>query len=214
MKTQKLKLFIVTAVASMIIFPSVSIGAETREAPTVADCVEKTGKSDSECAEMINNFKNRRPPGGEIGNRDSGKPPMEKNLENIRGGSHPQNINMGSIDNRIENAKKMKDDKKKRFAQTEEKIQKLIDYIKSQNIDTAEIENNLAAFKEKADEILSAFDTYIQALKNYKSDDSSDNSAKIRDARENIRTLSGKLAAFYRSSIREAIKTLIDRVED
>jgi hypothetical protein len=214
MKKRKLKLFLVTAVASMIIFPSFSMGAETRGAPTVADCVEKTGKSDSECAEMINNFKNRRPPGGEMGSRDSGRPPMGKNPENIRGGSHPQNINMTSIDNRIENAQKMKDGRKERFVRIEERIQKLIDYIKSKGIDTAEIENNSATFKEKADEILSAFDTYIQALKNYKSDDSSDNSAKIRDARENIRTLSEKLAAFYRSSIRESIKTLIDQIED
>lgn len=214
MKIRKSKLFLAIAAASIFIFPSVSLGTETREAPTIAGCIEKTGMSEEKCAEMITNFKNRKPPEGKMGGKNPGKPPMGKGLENIRGGSHPQNINTNNEDNQIENAKKMKENREAKFNRTKERIQKLIDYIKSEGIDTSEIENNLSTFKEKADEILSAFDTYIQALENYKSDNSDDNSAKIKDARENIRTLSEKLTAFYQSNIRETIKNLIDQVEE
>ncbi|MFA5926450.1 MAG: hypothetical protein WC831_06030 [Parcubacteria group bacterium] len=214
-------------VLGMFFLPAVSRGASAPKEPTVEDCVEHMGFSEEKCTEMIEKFKNTTPedrakmrPQGSSGD-GAGRPPGSGNNESARPseGKPPEerNSDLGNtveIETQIENTKSMKSAREEKFLQMEKRMEKIVEYLKSQNVDTSEAESNIITFKEKATNILSTYDAYIAAL----GDSRDNNGGKLTDAarevREKIRELSSDLKEFFRNTLLVKLRSQIDQLAE
>ncbi|NTV41421.1 MAG: hypothetical protein HGA61_04070 [Candidatus Moranbacteria bacterium] len=228
------KLSIVFVVAVINLVPFLALGATSMSSvPTIDDCVSKTGQTRAQCTEMINKFKNMspsdaasvKPPSGATGKQapSGGTIGQAQSPTNGTAGTSDVKPSPGAavsasdgnvIDNSIEKATNSKIKKTDQFSQTENRIEKIIEFLKSKNINTTEAENNFAIFKSKAELILNAFDTYIQALNNVKNSTvTSENSVTpTDDAKAQIRALTDDLISFYNATLRLSLDTDIEQI--
>lgn len=224
-KQNSLKIFSISiAVISTCIPFFATKAASTPNAPTVDDCVSRTGMTTEKCTEMISNFKNAAPKSGtKTGppqDTADGYVKSKKEGEAIGSSSKPPvSATANSNDEetlevkiaKITDAKKKKEDK---FFQIEDHIEKLIEFLKSKNIDTAEIENNLSLFKNKAALVLEAFDACIQALNNLKtvSVTSETSNVSLDNAKAQMKTTMVDLSSFYTETLRKSLETAIGKI--
>ncbi len=169
---------------------------------TVADCVERTGRTEADCAEMIARSKDSRPPEGG---------PAEQ-------GGDGNNV---QVDEDIERAEtvserstKMRTDRERRYARMQERIGKIITYLDEQGADTAVVKGYLDVFKTKVADILTAYDAYIATLKTYESDGSVANKAAIAVSKDSLRTRIIDASEYYRSTIVTMLRALIDALPE
>lgn len=214
-------LFSISVVAlGMFFLPAVSHGANAPKEPTVKDCVERTGLSEEKCTEMIEKFKNTKPEeGAKMGPQGSrgggaGRPPGAKEEKGER---TPMKEGAGlgdsvDIETQIERAEKAKSAREEKFTQMEERLEKIMEYLKSQNIDTSEAGSNISAFKEKAVNILSACDTYIAALEDSRDNNEGRLTDAAREARDKIRELSDDLRKLFRETLLPNLKSQIEQL--
>lgn len=212
------------AVCMLVIFsPKVSLGMINPEEITVENCVKRTGLTEEKCQEMIDKFNNMtdeekeamrsRIPGGEQG-RLGGEPP--KGGEGPKSDKKSEEKNPGenasSLEEQIKRAQRMKEQKENQFSRIEKRVEKIIEFLKSKDVDTTEIETSLGTFKEKAEAVLGAFDTYIQFLENSKTD-TTITADILKEKRAEIKNLIKELTSFYRDALREKIKNSLDKLE-
>ena len=89
----------------------------------------------------------------------------------------------------------------------------MIEFLQSKDVDTTEIEANLNTFKEKAETILSAIDTYIESLQN-KETDTTTTVNNSKEEQEKVKTLTKELIGFYRDTLRKNIEEALNKLED
>lgn len=214
------------ALASFIA-PLVALAATGMGTPTVEDCVSRTGQTKEQCTEMINKFKNMspsdvanmKPPSGATGKQmpsgeTTGQMPALKS-----GDETPVKPNntvdttqvANNIDTKIEGATRMRAEKEQQFIQAESRVEKIIEFLKSKSIDTAEIESNLEVFKTKATAVLGAFDGYVQALNNSKTDTSETASVAVQNAQTQIKTTVTDLVDSY-GTLRNSLSAAIEKI--
>jgi hypothetical protein len=224
MSRDKILVSISVVALGMFFLPAVSRGANVPKEPTVDDCVERMGLSEEKCTEMIEKLKNMTPeerakmrpqgfpgdgagrPPGVSGESGSERLPIKKDAVPAR---DTADINM-----QIERTKSARSAREERFSQIEEKMEKIAEYLKSQNIDTSETESNINTFKEKTTDILSAYDAYIAALKDSWDNNDGKLTDAAREAREKIRELSVDLKEFFRDTLLAKLRYQIDQLAE
>jgi hypothetical protein len=170
------------------------------ERPTVADCVERTGKTEADCKEMLSRFgKDSRPPEGSLP-EDVPKPSNVDDIERIEKPS--------------ERVAKMKTDRERRYVRMQERMGKIIAYLDSESVDTSAAKGYLETFKAKVTDILGAYDTYRAALEAYENDGSVGNKAAVVSSKESLRTRIIDTSEYYRSTVMPALRSLIDLVAE
>jgi hypothetical protein len=224
MSRDKILVSISIVALGMFFLPAISRGANVPKEPTVEDCVERMGLSEEKCTAMIEKLKNMtleerakmRPQGSPGGG--AGRPP------GVSGESGSERLpikevavpakDTADIDTQIERAKRARSAKEERFSKMERKMEKIVEYLNSQNVDTSEAESNISTFKEKTANILSTHDAYITAL-----EDSRDNNAgkltdAAREASNKIRELSVDLKEFFRDTLLVKLRSQIDQLAE
>lgn len=176
------------------------------ERPTVADCVERTGKTETECAEMLSRFgKDSRPPEGSL----------PEDAPRRGGVDTPQREDDAKfIEKASERVTKMKADRERRYVRMQERIGKIITYLDGEGADTSVVKGYLEIFKTKVADILSAYDGYIAALKTYEDDGSVSNKAAVVSSKESVRTRIIDASEYYRSTIMPALRSLVDLISE
>jgi hypothetical protein len=183
--------------------------------PTVEDCVEKFDKTEDECEEMIENMKNRKP--GEKGMKQGGPGGLSENGENRPSIDKDKENNSNIVDSELVRMEKMKTEEEKRFSKTETRIEKIIEFLNSKDvdgIDTGKIEADLETFESKTDAILSAYDTYVGILNDLQDNDATELSDEAKESKENIKNLMNDLRDFFKNTLRTDIKEQLDMLED
>jgi hypothetical protein len=149
----------------------------------------------------------RRPPGS--GNEDERplgqEPPREKN-----GGLGEA----GDIEAQIEKAENARSAKEAKFSQMKERMEKIVEYLKTQDVDTTEAENNSSTFEEKAASVLGAYDAYIAALEDSRDTNDGKFTDAASEAREKIRELSADLRKFFRDTLLASLRSQIDKLAE
>jgi hypothetical protein len=113
-----------------------------------------------------------------------------------------------------EKVEAMKARKATEISNIESRVEKIITFLDSENIDTAEITANLETFKTKAEALLSAFDTYISALKTDESSTSDATKLAVSDARAKLKTAKDVLKDFYVATLRTSINNAIEKISE
>lgn len=207
------------AIAATIFFvPFLALSAtSTSTVPTVDDCVSHTGMTKEKCTEMMNNFKN--PTSGGVAKMESPQngTSNQKQTPSARGDSTAGQVTVdaaSTIDAKIEKVTNVKAQKADQFSQIENRIEKIIEFLKSKDIDTTEIENDLTTFKSKATLVTEAFDSYIQALTDSKTSTTTAETTTIstNDNQTKIKTLTDDLVDFYNSTFRVSLNTAIEKI--
>lgn len=187
--------------------------ADGRPVPTVEGCVEKTGKTESECQEMMEKFKNMAPPEkGLRGKRSEGS--VSKN------GNNSNELKLGekkmregeSLEGELERAKRIKVEKEEQFKRVKTRIEKIIEFLNSKDADMEELENNLATFQEKVESVTNAYSDYIDALAQDINAGNTGLSDESKNKRTDLQNTLKDLFGFYRSTLRENIKIQLEKI--
>jgi len=225
MKLEANKIFVSALVLTLGIFswPLVSRGADAPREPTVKNCVERTGFSEEKCTEMIKKFKNMTPedrakmrpqgsPGGGAGHppgaggeSEGGRPPVKE----VAGLG-----DTADIETQIERAKSAGSVREEKFSQMKERMEKIVEYLKSQDVDTTEAESNIGTFKEKAASVLGAYNVYIAALEDSRDTNDGKLTDAAREAREKIRELSVDLRKFFRDTLLAGLRSQVEQLAE
>lgn len=213
--------FSVMAVSTAMPVTTSAFGMPDPKNLTVDDCVKMTGKTKKECGEIIDKIKKgefpkEKPEGMEnptnmpSASLKSDKPndssqPLEKAAL-----SNPTNTDK-TADSLVKKISELKKKKEAQFTEMESRITKIIDFLDSNNIECSQLRNDFATFKEKTDSVLSAFDSYLEALKNNSA--GSDN-ASVQDARSELNIRTRELTDFYRNTLRSELNELINKLQE
>jgi hypothetical protein len=226
MKTNAGKIFVSALVLTLGIFswPLVSQGANAPKDPTVEDCVERMGLSEEKCTEMIEKFKNMtseerakmRPQG--LPERGLGRP-LGAGGEGDESGRLPMRkgaglSNVADIETQIEKAKNARSAREEKFSQMKERMEKIVEYLKAQDVGTTEAEKNISTFEEKAANVIGAYDTYIQALEDDRDNNDGEFTDAAREAREKIRELSTDLRKFFRDTLLAGLRSQVEQLAE
>lgn len=178
------------------------------QAPTVAGCMERLGKTEAECTEMIATMKERRPPDG--GQRGDGGDP--RGQREGRGDGQGMGTDEGKehIETAAERIAKVRSERQRRYERMEGRIGKLIAYLDEQGADTSAVKEQSETFASKAAGISSAYDGYVAALEAFDADGSEANRVAVVSAKEHVRALIIDVSEYYRSTLMPSLRTLID----
>lgn len=219
-RTDKIFVSVLVLTAGIFFWPIVSWGANTPKEPTVADCVERMGFSEEKCTEMIEKFKNMTPegrskmrpqgsPGGETGRPPGANGEGEERPSMEEGAGLSDTVD---IETQIERAKSARTAREEKFSQMKARMEKIVEYLTSQNVDTSETESNISTFKEKATNILSAYDAYIAALEDSRDNNDGKLTDAAREAHDKIRELSMDLKDFFRSTLFAGLRSQVEHL--
>lgn len=183
---------------------------------TVDDCVSRTGMTKDKCKEMMDKFKNMAPPssGAKMMPPQNGQgqsPASETSGERPTPTARVNTDTATMSDAKIKKISRLQAEKERQLSQAENRIAKIIEFLKSKDIDTSEAESVFEAFKTKASAVSSAFDTYVEALNNAKTDTSETTTTAVQGAKEQIKTALNDLKDSYhafRIALDDAISKL------
>ncbi|HWQ60435.1 MAG TPA: hypothetical protein VN420_04835 [Candidatus Fimivivens sp.] len=108
----------------------------------------------------------------------------------------------------LERAQAMKTWREKEIARIETRVEKIITFLKSKEVDTTAISDDFATFKTKAQTVLDKIDAYIIVLKA-----SGSSQTDITTARDAIRTAGQDMRTYFQGTLRVAIKAAIDTIK-
>ncbi len=128
--------------------------------------------------------------------------PEKKGVRDFRGERN------GAELTRLQKAEQMKTRKGREVAQIETRIGKLIDFLKSKNVDTTALESELATLKAKGQTLLDKTDAYVTLLKNNGSD------ADVATAFEAVKASGKDMRTYFHDTLRPDIKKAIDGLHD
>lgn len=204
MKLKKKYLWAITAHAITLAFiglPFLALGKTSGPGPmTVNDCVSRTGMTEDQCQEMMDKFKNMAPPkdGAKMmpPQNGQGQPPTsERPTPGARVNTNPTIAS----DAKIEKISRLQAEKEQQLSQAETRIAKVIEFLKSKDADTSEAESAFETFKAKIAAASSAFDAYVQALNNAKTDTSETAATAVQNAKGQVKTALDELVNHYRT---------------
>ncbi len=119
-------------------------------------------------------------------------------------------VGRGTItQNRLERAESMQTRTASRIMATQTRLGKLVDFLKSKSVDTSTVESDISAFKEKTDAVLEKYDALITVLK--QDNPSSDS---VKEAVEAVRTAEKSARDYFVITLRPAIRSAIDSIQD
>jgi hypothetical protein len=190
------------------IAPLVALAATGMGTPTVEDCVSRTGQTKAQCTEMINKFKNMSP--SDAANMKPPSGATENQMPALKSGDTAP-TKPSDIDAKIERTTRIRAEKERQFIQVESRVEKIIEFLKSKNIDATEIESNFEILKTKATAVLNAFDAYAQALVDSKTDTSETASATVQSAQTQIKTTITDLVGSY-GTLRNSLSAAIEKI--
>ncbi|OGI29115.1 MAG: hypothetical protein A2288_01175 [Candidatus Moranbacteria bacterium RIFOXYA12_FULL_44_15] len=206
-------------ILTSLIFWAKAVQAENsgdRPVPTIEDCVEKTGRSKDECKEMMEKFKRglmRKDPGPGM-KKNSNEREENKSFKESDG--QRNKLGFAGAGVKLEMTERMKEEKRESLGRIADRVEKIIEFLESENINTDEIESNLASFKSKIEDVMSAYDVYIEVLESGSEGESEmlEISDEAKEAREKVRNLLAETLEFYRDTLREGIKAQIEKIND
>ncbi len=111
--------------------------------------------------------------------------------------------------NRLERAQAARERASSRIAATQTRLGKLVDFLNSKNVDTSAIESDISAFKEKTDAVLEKYDALITLLKG-----DAPSSDSVKEAVEAVRTAEKSARDYFVITLRPAIRSAIDSIQD
>lgn len=230
-KNKRIGLLAILAIVA-VFSPEILLGATAPTLPeeiTVENCVKRMGFTEEKCQEIVDKFNNmtdeekaamksRRPEN--MQGRPDNMPPRGNSMDgkkpegdgNKLGNDEIAEGN-GGVENQIRKTQQMREQKANQFSKIEKRVEKMIEFLQSKDVDTTEIEANLNTFKEKAETILSAIDTYIESLQN-KETDTATTVNNSKEEREKVKTLTKELIGFYRDTLRKNIEEALNKLED
>lgn len=194
--------------------------------PSVSLCVEKTGLTEKECQEKMKNFgsmsseqkmemKNeimgdKGNDGSDAGNPNAGTPSVENPKQSVT----IMHDGSDAVMARIEKVQKIKTERKEQFSSISEKMAKVTDFLKRKNSDVSDIEKNIDIFEKKCSDVLDSYDAYASSLEGSMGIGSS----AVRTVRSEeyvaIARLTGDLMDFYRTTLRESLKSQLTNASD
>lgn len=119
-----------------------------------------------------------------------------------------EDMGMGENGN-LERVKQMKQERVKEIARIESRIEKVIDFLESEDVDVDEMEGYFETLQEKADTLLAAYDDYIDLLED---DDASDDD--LEEAREVVRTAGEDFKTYFSETLRVSIQDALDELKN
>ena len=115
-----------------------------------------------------------------------------------------------TLENRIQGAEKMLARRENDFSRVEERLEKLIDFLGSKDIDTGALETDLETFQSKTDAILESIQSYLNILEELQENGSGTEELTnddAKEAREEIKSLVADLKDFYQNTLKADIST-------
>lgn len=187
-----------------VIHPQISFGFGI---PSVGLCMEKTGLTEEQCQEKMKNFGNMSlQEKVEMKNELTGNAAKDKPSATDSKNSAAKTIdNPIVIENKIKKVQRIKTEKEKQFTQILEKVQKITDFLRSNNIDVSEIEKNTSIFNEKASNVIDAYEKYIGLLKENLNAGML-TSDMAQETRRMIGRLTNELVVFSRTTLQENLR--------
>lgn len=175
------------------------------QAPTVDDCVERTGQTTEECQKMIDSFKDRKPPeempkGGDFqGGFDDGRAPrMMKDGE----GQRPPRESGDKVASR--------QGQHWRLQRIVTHIEKITSFLESKDVDTSSIQSGLGTFQGKVEAANSAAESFEAARTTWQEDQTDDNRNALTEARANLQNANKEAIQYYRDTLLPIIKEALD----
>jgi hypothetical protein len=184
--------------------------------PSVSLCMEKTGLSEGECQEKMKSF-------GSMSTEQ--KMEMKNTLTEDKSKNKTDAVGLENsaiktpndapvIKAKFEKVQGIRRDKKEQFSQAIEKIEKIIELLKSRNVDVAAIEKNMNLFKEKSSSLTGAYDGYSKMLEDGKCSESlTACSMELKKERIRISELTSELVNFYHETLRESLSSEIMKAQ-
>lgn len=166
------------------------------EPPTVASCVEKTGKTEAECQSMMTSFGNRKP-GEEQGNPAA----SEKRGSEV----------MKSDDNRTIRREARATD---RFKVIETRISKVVVYLAVKGVSTTELESAVSTLKEKMAVAETAGANFETARIAWKVDKTDASKASLENTRTAYKESVAAVKVYYQGTVLPLVKTLLQSVTE
>lgn len=181
---------------------------------TVEGCMEMSGQTKEQCSEMMDKMKSgtfpaQKPTGSSSnasGNKSFGaqkEAPVKTDLSN----SAKTDSTIGLL---VEKISRLKVEKEEQFNKIEERINRIIEFLDSKNVDCDQLKNDFKTFKEKADSVLNAFDSYVEDLKN---NYANSNDALIQDDRSHLESRMKELVAFYTDTLKNDLDEVIKKLQ-
>lgn len=183
--------------------------------PSVGLCMEKTGLTEEQCQEKMKNFGNMSlQEKVEMKNELTGNAVKDNSSATDSKNSTNKIIdNSIVIENKIKEVQRIKTEKEKQFTQISEKVQKITDFLRSNNIDVSEIEKNTSIFNEKASNVISAYEKYIGLLKENLNTGML-TSDMAQETRRMIGRLTNELVVFSRTTLQENLRLQIRNISN
>lgn len=210
--------------------------------PTVADCVERSGKTEAECQTMIEGFKNGERPKMTVescvertgkteaecqtmmdGQKNGERPVMGGQKDNrggMRGGNGESAGMMGgarsvsTAEALSVRAERQKADRAQIFANITTRTEKFIAYLDSKSVDTSSVKTMFETLQAKMAGALSAFDTYIASLKVWEGEKNNDNAQVIAANKAALKTSLTEVKTYYRETLIPALRSLVESVNE
>lgn len=194
--------------------------------PSVSLCVEKTGLTEKECQEKMKNLgsmsseqkmemknemmSDKGSDGSDAENPSAGSPSAENPKQSVT--MIPDGSDV--IVARIEKVQKIKTERKEQFSDISEKMAKVTDFLRRKNSDVSDIEKNIDIFEKKCSDVLNSYDAYVSSLEGSMGIGSSAARAARPEEYAAIGRLTGDLMDFYRTTLRESLKSQITNASD
>jgi hypothetical protein len=161
--------------------------------PTVDNCVERTGKTETACQEMVERFE------------QGGRPTLQ-------GGQGDDGQRKGSLDGQRPNASE-RPVLGKFFDALQNRMEKTISFLQSKDVDTDAIESAFVTLKEKIGVAKTAYETYQDALVAWKSDQTDGNKEALDTARTAAREAAQAVKTYYHESMLPLLKGALQSID-
>lgn len=168
-------------------------------APTVASCVEKTGKTEAECQAMITNWGNRKPGGEKEG----------RTMSNI-GEKRSQGIKGDDTKRPVRAQEKATD----RFVGIEARLSRVVAYLKSKGVSTTVLESDLVLLKEKIASANTAGESFEAARTTWKNNKTDANKTALESTRTAYKESIASVKVYYQGTVLPLVKTLLQSITE
>ncbi len=167
------------------------------QAPTVASCVEKTGKTETECQDMMANWESRKPGEGRENNKVSG----EKRSEGMK--KNETNQPVRSQEKAVD-----------RFVTVEARLVKVVAYLNTKGISTTELEGNIVLLQEKIASAKTAGIAFETARTTWKNDKTDAHKTALESARTTYKESVASVKEYYQKTVLPLVKTLLQSIAE
>lgn len=213
LKRENISLIFTTCfVIIMASYPLISFGFGT---PSIGLCMERTGLTEEQCQEKMKNFGNMSLQEKMKMKNKSTDNVVKDNSSSATSKNSTAKIidNSIVIENKIKEVQRIKTEKEKQFTQILEKVQKITNFLRSNNVDISEIEKNTSTFDEKASNVIGAYEKYIGLLKENQNTEML-TSDMAQEVRKMIGRLTNELVVFSRTTLQENLRLQIRNISN